>query len=76
MSTKYGHIKQYEKEILELKNQGLTHVLPQVVRTVQLGAVHLEYGGFGCFIFEFTLIMKNITPARFPPPNRKRNASI
>lgn len=24
MSTKYGHIKQYEKEILELKNQGLT----------------------------------------------------
>ena len=24
MSTKYGHIKQFEKEILELKNQGLT----------------------------------------------------
>ena len=24
MSTKYRHIKQYEKEILELRNQGLT----------------------------------------------------
>lgn len=24
MSKKYSHIKQYEKEILELKNQGLT----------------------------------------------------